>query len=297
MKSIKLLLCVSLGVIVLTCAFSLSCTLKKSVDRPFVRYLLASASSSKITGIPVSDDFDLHTNMQTIKNPEAGRERKSPISGNILPYKRTYKYTSHELTDSMKYGAMDIYETDKESVGFLYHSDQVAFYYDTDSYSVDRTRDYEMDELVSIAASFLYTAFGEGWDEGMSPSIREREGYGGYELAYTRHAYGYTLYDTVSVTINGEGRVVGFNGVKFGILKDFTKKYSEVEIEQAKGAIIQKIDSFGIEDARFSTPAIEANPSGEAYLIIYVEARETDARGSTFDTVDSIATPLRLSDQ
>ncbi len=282
-------------VFVAICLFSLlclSCTKKAEVERPFVRYMIDGGASPKIL-ISTEDQFDLHSGTKTIKNPKAGIERVSPITGHTLPYKRTYKYTGGELTDSMKYGAMDIYETDDESVGFLYNSDLLAFYYDTVGHTAQRERIIGDDELTGIAKGFLDTWFEDGWDDQMVPAVQTRQGSACYDVSFKRYAFEYSLFDYISVTINGEGKVVGMNGSKFGILKGFETHYTKEEIEAAYEAVIEKLKSFEVNIVR-TTPSIQANPKGEAFLVVSVSSRDPDKNGNVYDAIDVIATPIRV---
>ena len=96
------------------------------------------------------------------------------------------------------------------------------------------------------------------------------------------------------VTLNGEGKVVGFNGKKFGILKDFKGNYSEEDVESAKQAIIDKINSFPTEIVGVGKPLIEANPSGEVFVTLNIETRERNSGGKEYTAIDTFTTPLRF---
>ena len=67
----------------------------------------------------------------------------------------------------------------------------------------------------------------------------------GYYVVFQRYAYSYPLSEGLLVTLNGEGKVVGFNGNKFCILKDFKGNYSEEDLVDIHSHMIVEIEKAG----------------------------------------------------
>ena len=201
------------------------------------------------------------------------------------------------MTGKTKYAAMDIYESNDESVGYLYGSNQVAFIYTAPWNRSKDERSFDDNELIGLAKEFLNDVYPEGWNEGLTESIAPGLNDGEYTVTFSRNAYGYRLFDNVSVEIQRNGFVFSYNGRRFGCLEVFEKAYSEEEIEAAKNSIIEMIHTYELDVIQFSEPQIEANPAGEVFVTITVKAREITESGSVLTTVDSISTPIRVPEK
>ena len=165
-----------------------------------------------------SSVYGVFTNKERVTLTEYQEKSKiSPITSEPVKYNYTvsYRKATTEGEFGTYYSQFDRYENDSEIIDYLHGTDQIV-YYSTPSDSDPAISLMSEEKVKAIAEAFILDIISQESFDQLSYVQMSTDALNRYALLYVRYIEGYPTDETISIWIDKDGTVSGYNGYNVG---------------------------------------------------------------------------------
>ena len=219
-----------------------------------------------------STAFGVYTNKERVSLNDAKKEDKvSPLTGESIEYKYTisYRKTSTAGEFGTYYSQFDRFENDSEIIDYLHGTDQIM-YYSIPSESDPTLPLMSEEEVKAIAEEFILNVVSTENFEQLSYVQMSMDPLDRYALLYVRYINGYPTDETISIWIDKDGTVSGYNGYNIGKYNLLDSMLSKQALDTAYNTLSKQINKLELSELNCHEPQLITSSTGVVFLRIAI---------------------------
>ena len=219
-----------------------------------------------------STAFGVYTNKERVSLNDAKKEDKvSPLTGESIEYKYTisYRKTSTAGEFGTYYSQFDRFENDSEIIDYLHGTDQIM-YYSVPSEFDPALPSMSEEKVKTIAEEFILDIVTQDSFEQLTYVQMSIDPLDRYTLLYTRYINGYPTDETISIWIDKDGTVSGYNGYNVGKYDLLESKMSKQALDKAYSTLSEQINKLELFELNCHEPQIVTSSTGVVFLRIAI---------------------------
>lgn len=223
-----------------------------------------------------SSVYGVFTNKERVPLTEyQGKSKISPITSEPVKYNYTvsYRKATTEGEFGTYYSQFDRYENDSEIIDYLHGTDQIV-YYSTPSDSDPALSLMSEEKVKAIAEAFILDIISQESFDQLSYVQMSTDALNRYALLYVRYIEGYPTDETISIWIDKDGTVSGYNGYNVGKYDPLSEKLSKQALDAAYSTLTEKINKLELTELKCHEPQLVTSSTGVVFVqvsITYVD--------------------------
>ena len=223
------------------------------------------------TGFKTASEYGLYTQTEYVEYDDMKNSTVLSPEGQTLQYRRSdckKKSNSSEELGTF-YSRYDVYENGEETVRKLHGSEIMVFY----SRSFNSDTNYpEMNEtqVREIAEQFLKENVSEDVLNNFEFDYMNTDILGRYALLYRRYVEGYRTDENISIWVDRDGRVSGYNGYNLGKYDNRDESITREDISASEKLLLNKLDSMNEQDLKCNGIKLTTDTAGNLFLTMYI---------------------------
>lgn len=224
------------------------------------------------TDFKVASEYGLYTKKEYIEYDDMKNSTVLSPEGQTLKYVYSNCKKKNDLSEDLGtyYSRYDVYENEEGvTVEKLHGSEIVAYYFKP----YNRDTNYpEMNEsqVREIAEQFLKENVSENVLGNFEFDHMGTDALGRYSLLYQRYVEGYRTDETISIWVDRNGQVSGYNGYNLGKYDNLDERITQKDISSSEKLLINKLNSMNEQDLKCNGIRLITDTTGNLFLEMYV---------------------------
>lgn len=242
------------------------------VKRSYLIFVSEEMNDNLSNSFEDATDYGFFTTTDQKVLSDAKKSVISPFTNKSIDYQYSNCSRISNKADNIGslYSVYDLYNAEKEELTYLHDTSLLSFYFYRESIRPETPVDLDQSDALVLANDFLLKFLTkEQIDKYEAPIITEEaSGTYLYIVKYVRKFAGFDTDDVIAVFISLNGNVVAYNGINIGKYDNINDVITVEEIESAKAALTNKINSMNLKNTKIRDTIITTNVEGSPYLRI-----------------------------